>query len=119
MNFAETAHDYARAEAVFTAGLLEADPASPIDWGRMTTDEYDNSIELCEVPNDNRLSETQQLYINDAGFYRCWLNHCDGWETYYAHFFRDGKFSPSEGHRRERNSAPAPAVVLGKPPRMQ
>jgi hypothetical protein len=98
VKYAEIVHAQKRAECQFDDGLLDCDPASPIDWMHTGTDEYDNSVELHGVPNECRLSEKQQRYLFDAGFSQCWLNHCDGWETFYR--FSDlGSFSESIGRR--------------------
>ncbi len=54
-----------------------------LDFNRITCDEYDNSIEFYEVPNDVRLTPKALEFIKSEGFSLCWLNHVDGWETSY------------------------------------
>lgn len=46
-------------------------------------DDYDSSIEFDGCAPDFRLTEDQQKLLWSIGFDRCWLNHTDGWETYY------------------------------------
>lgn len=47
-------------------------------------DEYDASVELGAVKPDFRLDAETQAWLWEQGFYRCWLNHTDNMQTYYA-----------------------------------
>lgn len=108
MGYAEIAHAHVAAESRFTAALLNLDPESPLDWGETTTDEYDDSIEFMEVPNDCRLTLKQQKFIHDEGFYQCWLNHKDGWETHYI--LRDAGFVCPRTDRAKERAVPTRVV---------
>lgn len=59
-------------------------------------DPGDESIELHEVQNTVRLTPEQLDGFWKLGFKRLWLNHLDGWETYY---YQGG---PTEGHRKQK-----------------
>lgn len=48
-------------------------------------DPYDDSIEFNRCPPEMRLSDEVFAWLRSQGFARCWLNHVDGMETYYAH----------------------------------
>lgn len=65
------------------------------DWDNLWTDPYDNSIELDNVDNENRLSPEAQKYLSDEGFSICWLTHKDGMETAYY------KLAGEEGSRKK------------------
>ena len=60
-------------------------------------DSYDCSMELYDIPDDQRLSEDAQKVIFDAGFSTVYLNHKNKWETHYN--FNSGEFKAKEGFR--------------------
>lgn len=95
--FADVLFEYTHAYCEFEGRIEEL---IGLDFGRITGDWYDVSIELREVGNDIRLSEEAQRFIFDNGFIRCWLNHLDGSETYYV-WPHDKPFAPSGGSRNE------------------
>lgn len=71
------------------------------DFQRAWWDDYDNSMELGEVGNDVRLTDEQQQVVIDAGFSRIWLNHKDGWETYYTFYDKETEsLKVTEGWRK-------------------
>lgn len=75
------------------------------DFGRTRTDWYDCSLEVDEVPPNVHLNEKQQRLLFDCGFMRCWLNHDDGWETYYV--FSGDTFQATDGKRIDKRQAHA------------
>lgn len=92
---------YHRATDEFETNLHDIDG---FEFETIGGDYYDTSIEFYGVPPEARLSEAAQRFIWKAGFIRCWLNHTDGWETYYV--WDDGPdlrehqgFRISEGYR--------------------
>lgn len=76
---AETIYEGQRAESQLEDALLEAGAK----FERLGFDDYDNSIELYDVPVDHRLSEGVQRLLFDAGFSIIFVNHVDKWETQY------------------------------------
>jgi hypothetical protein len=79
--FAQVKYAYDSRQDEFESELCEKQ--SNLDFDRITCDEYDNSIEFYEVPNDVRLGQLAFDFIKSEGFSKCWLNHLDGWETSY------------------------------------
>jgi hypothetical protein len=60
-------------------------------------DDYDNSLELFDVPDDYRLSPEVQEIIFKAGFSIAYINHKNKWETHYR--FGPEPFKEVEGWR--------------------
>ena len=80
-------------------GLLEDAGISGDHYSDYHFDPYDSSIEFDCCAPDLRLAPEHQAALWNLGFARCWLNHSDGWETYY---FEKG---PAEGSRSEKRAA--------------
>lgn len=68
-----------------------------LDYVDEWVDDYDSSLELGGCDNDMRLTPEQVAGVFDLGFSRVWLNHKDGWETYY---YEGGDLS---GHRSQKS----------------
>jgi hypothetical protein len=64
-------------------------------WMDFTYDHYDASLEVTGVADEARFSPDDLESLWALGFDACWLNHRDGWETYYV------KGRPVEGYRRD------------------
>jgi len=47
-------------------------------------DWYDNSMEVIDVPDEQRLSMDAQKILLEAGFSKVFLNHQNRWETHYT-----------------------------------
>lgn len=85
------------------------------DYDKLGTDDYDGSLEICGATNDWRLSEVQQRYLANAGFYKVFVNHKDGWQTHYTF---SNHSVPVRGWRRRYvsdASATTDRVMLGDP----
>lgn len=65
---------------------------------RTTWDDYDNSLELKDVPPEHRLSVEAQRVIHAAGFTKVYVNHVDKWETHYGWKYGE-EFAESKGWR--------------------
>lgn len=52
-------------------------------FDRIGTDEYDNSVELHGVGDQQRLTPEMQKLIFDEGFTTVFVNHANNWETHY------------------------------------
>lgn len=112
--FSETMFSYNEARNEFEKALCEAGFG---DFEDLRGDDYDNSIELDEVGNDERLGEAAQRVIFDAGFSIAFVNHKDGWETHYG-WKRGEPFAVQRGWRRryvEDPSAITTNVIAGPP----
>lgn len=88
------------------------------EFDRITTDDYDQSLEIHGCPDDLRLSVEQQQFIRDAGFSRVWLNHGEKknncWETYYDFV----SSFPARGWRKRYVPKPSSSydrVIVGEP----
>ena len=95
--FSEIAFEFSRAREEFESKIYGAGQKK-FDFLKIGWDEYDNSLEIYEVPADHRLNEDQQVIIRDAGFSKCYVNHTDGWETHYN--FGPNVSFPYRGWRR-------------------
>lgn len=80
MRLARLYEEIQQAESFLEDALEE----SGLDYCGMRNDTYDNSLELDQVGNDERLNEAQQRLIYDQGFGKCFVNHKNGWETHYT-----------------------------------
>lgn len=78
--FSEVAFEFDRAESGFTERLFELTGYTWEDLGR---DEYDNSLEIYKCQPDMRLSKESQEFLFGHGFGIVYLNHTDGWNTFY------------------------------------
>ncbi len=112
--FSEQMFDYHRAESDFTDKLCDA------GWGEYATiggDYYDCSIEFYKVENDERMPEAAQRILHEAGFFRAFVNHKDGWETHYNWNPKE-PFKASRGWRRRYVSDPTVSTtrVAAGPP---
>lgn len=96
MNFSEAMFAYHDAENAFSHAMVEAGFGS---YRRLSGDWYDNSIEFYEVDNNARMGKEAQKVVFDAGFSSAYVNHSDGWETYY-NWDHKSEFSPVVGWRR-------------------
>lgn len=95
-NTERKARQYMRkAERGYTK-IREALKAAGVTF-RFGWDDYDNSIELYDVPPDYRLPEHIQEIIH-GGASTAYVNHTDKWETHY-HWDCSVKFKPSNGWR--------------------
>lgn len=93
-NIANRLFDGDHAKSELDDSLHEAGvPVDNIGW-----DYYDCSLEIYKLPPDFRLTAEAQKAIHAAGFYTCYCNHTDKWETHY-HFKPDDVFVESEGWR--------------------
>jgi hypothetical protein len=66
------------------------------EYTHNTIDTYDTSIEFKDCDPAMRLTPEQQAALWALGFWRCWLCHEGGAETYY---YRDDKAPTTEGHK--------------------
>lgn len=88
------------------------------EFDRISTDDYDQSLELHGCGEDMRLNAEQQKFIRDAGFAQVWLNHgekkANCWETHY----RLTGDLPARGWRKRYVPDPASSydrVIVGDP----
>lgn len=111
--FAEAIWAFEKAQCEFKDALDGAGLEVGEHYQRMEWDDYDVSIELCEVNDDVRLTPGQQKIIFDAGFVKIYVNHKDGWETHYSSYYPD-RPCPVRGWRRriEHNTEPGPSGVI-------
>lgn len=92
LDYMAAAERWRRAKDAFEDKLCEAGFEN---FDETWTDSYDLSVEFSKVADDARLTAEQQEIISDAGFARCWLNHDDGFQTYYVW---PRPFVSTEGH---------------------
>lgn len=90
---AEIIFEGEHAQSVIEDELIALD----IQFEDTSYDNYDNSMELYDVPNECRLSVEAQKLLFDAGFSKIYLNHNDKWETHYT--FQLGEFREVKGWR--------------------
>lgn len=79
-SFSDLAFRFSDAQAKFEDALMHAG----LTFERIGWDWYDNSLEIYDVPPEERLSEAAQKVIFDAGFSIAFVNHTDKWETHYT-----------------------------------
>lgn len=73
------------AESMFDGhrAMCELEGNITIEFGHLGFDEYDNSLEIHDVPDDVRLDEASIAAIREAGFAVAYVNHQNKWETHY------------------------------------
>lgn len=81
--FAEEMFAYNIALSAFEDKLTYADTGLS-DYDKLGADEYDMSLEIYGVPDDDRLSHDGVEMILGEGFDKIYVNHTDGWETHYS-----------------------------------
>lgn len=54
-------------------------------------DHYDSSLELDRCSPEFRLTPEHFDFIKGLGFERVWLNHTNGWETYYYGDYKESR----------------------------
>lgn len=75
-------------------------------FDRIGSDEYDNSVELLGVDNQQRLTPEMQELIFNEGFATAYFNHRNHWETHYTWdhghpFAATQGFRVSYGHKNQ------------------
>lgn len=77
--FADIAYEFDSTKSEFEDDLIDLG----IDFMDLGWDQYDMSLEIKGVPDDDRLSLELQKLIYGNGFLKCYLNHNNKWETHY------------------------------------
>ncbi len=98
MDIAESFFAHTRKQNDFEDALCEGG----LNFNGIGWDDYDCSLEIYEVPDDMRLSESLQRFIFESGFIRAYVNHSDAWETHYSWWntgTRMPEFKVQDGHR--------------------
>lgn len=112
--FAEAMFAYHETKCAFEDALMEV---GFHEYGKIGGDWYDCSIEFYDVENNVRMSEAAQRIVADAGFFKAYVNHKDGWETHYS--WKPGEpFKPYRGWRRryvQDPTAKTTNVIVGAP----
>ena len=75
-------------------------------FDRSGSDEYDNSVELYAVDDQQRLTPNMQEFIFNEGFATVFVNHKNNWETHYnwdclKPFEADEGWRVSYGHKNQ------------------
>lgn len=118
--------DKSIAERIFDGGWAESELEMKLDinFDHLGWDHYDNSLEIYEVADDDRLSPKDQQTIWEAGFSKCYVNHKNKWETHYSWWKAGNKqgepFKPIDGWRvsypHKRNDGDPATHVEAQPP---
>jgi hypothetical protein len=101
-------YQFNNAEIVFDSDLEDAGFKRPM-YSKFWMDDYDNSVEFGKVENDFRMGEALQRFIFKHGFSRAYVNHQDGWETFYT--WKGKEFELSRGWRRRYVTDPSAATT--------
>lgn len=80
------------------SSLEDAIDAAGCEYEKLGWDYYDCSLELHGCAPGFRLPLEAQKIIHDAGFFKCYVNHTDKWETHYG-FKPNEPFQESKGWR--------------------
>lgn len=78
-DFADKMFEYLPLKDEFETELLK----HVVNFERIGWDDYDNSLEIYNVPDDVRLKKEGLEFIYGCGFTRIYVNHKDGWQTHY------------------------------------